>query len=416
MSDLPVSWTTVRLAEVTSPRGEKAVPHGLAMPFIGLEEVEAQTGRIIAQRSTIGLKSAVALFQKGDLLYGRLRPYLNKVVLADESGAASAEFIVFPQSKIVDQRYLQHTLMSKDFVAFTGTRSTGDRPRVSFEGIADYELPLPPIAEQQRIVAAIDNLSAKSTRARDRLDHIPRLVEKYKRAILAAAVEGVLTREWRNKRESDVRWEDTTPSDHFEWSSGKNLPVKHQAGGDVPVIGGNGVSGYHDEALIDFQTLVIGRVGAQCGNVHYSPGPAWVTDNAIYAQSISNNVDLGFAILFFRNADLNKLSGGSGQPYVNQSTLNSIPLTLPSLDEQHEIVRRAHWMMTWIDRLATETMQARQLIDRLDQAVLAKAFRGHLVPQEPDDEPARVLLERIASERSLANPKAVRRSRTRSVA
>jgi type I restriction enzyme S subunit len=351
-------------------------------------------------QTTAGLKSAVALFRQGDLLYGRLRPYLNKVVLAEGGGAASAEFIVFPPSVALDQSYLQRTLMSPEFVQFTGLRSTGDRPRVSFEGVSDYVLPLPPLPEQQRIVAKIDSLTDKSRRARDHLDHIPRLVEKYKQAVLAAAFRGDLTREWRVERQLSATWEATSLADHFEWSSGKNLPSKKQVEGAVPVIGGNGIGGYHNEALIDFPTLVIGRVGAQCGNVHFSSGPAWITDNAIYARSVSNRVDISFAVFFFRNAALNRLAGGSGQPYVNQSTLNALSLNLPTIDEQCEIVRRVEQMMNWIDRLVAEATSARRLIDRLDQVVLAKAFRGELVPQDTADEPASVLLERIRAERA----------------
>lgn len=76
-------------------------------------------------------------------------------------------------------------------------------------------------------------------------------------------------------------------------------------------------------------------------------------------------------------------------------------------DRQAEIVHRIETAFAWIDRLATEATSARKLIDRLDQAVLAKAFRGELVPQDPADEPASVLLERIRAERGAA-PKARR--------
>lgn len=87
--------------------------------------------------------------------------------------------------------------MSSDFVAYTALKSTGDRPRVSFESIGSYKFALPPVAEQHRIVAKIDSLSVKSKRCGDQLDHIPRLAEKYKQAILAAAFRGELTKDWR---------------------------------------------------------------------------------------------------------------------------------------------------------------------------------------------------------------------------
>jgi type I restriction enzyme S subunit len=78
-----------------------------------------------------------------------------------------------------------------------------------------------------------------------------------------------------------------------------------------------------------------------------------------------------------------------------------------SLHEQAEIVRRIDRAFAEIDRLTAEAAAARRLLDRLDQAVLAKAFRGELVPQDPADEPASVLLDRIRAERAAA-PKAKR--------
>ncbi len=294
----------------------------------------------------------------------------------------------------ISTRFLTHALNATNWMPFVGGST---RLKLTQGGLQRALVDLPPLPEQQRIVAKMDSLSAKSRRARDHLDHIPRLAEKYKQAILATAFRGELTREWRC--DAETTWGKRSPQDLFEWTSGKNLPAKKQRPGNVPVIGGNGVGGYHDIPLIDFPTLVIGRVGAQCGNVHRSDGPAWITDNAIYAKSIAEGVDLDFAVLFFRVANLNSLSGGTGQPYVNQTILNGLDMPLPSRDEQRAIVHRVGTAFDWIDRLANNTTSARKLIDHLDKAVLAKAFRGELVAQDPTDEPASVLLERIKVER-----------------
>ncbi len=267
---------------------------------------------------------------------------------------------------------------------------------LSSKTIGEIPLPLPPLAEQRRIVAKIESLTAKSKRAREHLDHIPRLVEKYKQAVLSAAIAGRLS----SSGSTGAVWQSVSVSKLFDWSSGKNLPTKKQNEGDVPVIGGNGITGYHDAALIDFPTVVIGRVGALCGNVHRSSGKAWITDNAIYAKTISPQVSLDFAALFFKNSKLNSLSGGSGQPYVNQSTLNGLQMPLPAMAEQKEIVGLVKCAFAWIDRLEKEAVSARKLVDALDKAILAKAFRGELVPQDPNDEPAEALLARIKAERA----------------
>jgi type I restriction enzyme S subunit len=98
------------------------------------------------------------------------------------------------------------------------------------------------------------------------------------------------------------------------------------------------------------------------------------------------------------------------QPNLNLGTIKAWRIPLPSCDEQHEVIRRIETAFGWIDRLASEATDARKLIDHLDQAVLAKAFQGELVPQNPSDEPASVLLERIRAERkpTLSGSRAIR--------
>lgn len=272
----------------------------------------------------------------------------------------------------------------------------------------ETRIPVPPMAEQRRIVAKIDSLSAKLKRGRDRLNHIPRLVEKYKTAVVETALRGRLTQGWRFETKA-AEWHQCLASDLFRWASGKNLTSKAMIHGPVPVIGGNGINGSHKHSLVDQPTVVVGRVGAQCGNVHLTSGPAWITDNAIYARTISPRIEPAFALLLLRHADLNGRSGGSGQPYVNQKILDAVEISLPSVNEQREIVRRIETAFAWIDRLAAEATSARDLIKPLEQAMLAKAFRGELVPQEPDEEPASAVSKRIKAESAATPPPGKRR-------
>jgi len=126
------------------------------------------------------------------VLYSRLRPYLNKVIRAAFEGLASAEFIVFPENDRIDGSYLKYILNSWDFVKFANSLNAGDRPRVDYDQISSYLIFLPPLDEQQQIVAEIemqfarlDDAVAALHRARVRLKH-------YRASVLKAACEGRL--------------------------------------------------------------------------------------------------------------------------------------------------------------------------------------------------------------------------------
>ncbi|MGA7385887.1 MAG: restriction endonuclease subunit S, partial [Methylocella sp.] len=153
---------------------------------------------------------------------------------------------------------------------------------LSSKTIAEIPLPQPPIPEQRRIVAKLDSLTGRTARARDELGRIPRLIQKYRESVIASGLSGAWTGDG-----AKVGWTDCKAKELFTWSSGKFLPKSKQANGRIPVYGGNGINGTHDRALVDLPTIVVGRVGAQCGNVYLTGGPAWITDNAIFAQTIS---------------------------------------------------------------------------------------------------------------------------------
>jgi type I restriction enzyme S subunit len=98
-------------------------------------------------------------------------------------------------------------------------------------------------------------------------------------------------------------------------------------------------------------------------------------------------------------AEVGRQQTGSAQPQLPVGILKKFPVRFPGVAQQEALIRRIKAAVVWIDGLASEASSARKLINHLDQAILAKAFRGELVPQDPNDEPASVLLERIGAER-----------------
>ena len=123
---LPVGWAKAALGDITHPRGVKVKPSDMAdAPFIGLEYIEAHTMRLLAVGLTADVKSSGSYFSQGDVLYGRLRPYLNKVYMPDFSGLASGEFIVFPSQPNLNNAYLKYFLNQWEFVSFVTRSNSG---------------------------------------------------------------------------------------------------------------------------------------------------------------------------------------------------------------------------------------------------------------------------------------------------
>ena len=179
--------TTLRpLGEVVKPTRPRVRPSDKPnLPFIGMEHIEAHTMRLLGTVPASTMKSSAVHFQPGDVMYGRLRPYLNKVYRPDFEGLCSAEFIVFPKSEDIDSRYLQYFLNSSAFVSYASHLNAGDRPRVDFEQLAPYPFPAFPLDQQKRIVAEIEKQFS-------RLDEAAANLKRYKAAVLKAAVEGRL--------------------------------------------------------------------------------------------------------------------------------------------------------------------------------------------------------------------------------
>ena len=434
MSKLPTGWAEATLDDVTSPRGHKADPQSLGdMPFLGMDHIEAHTSKLLGSQPVRELKSAVAVFKKGDLLYGRLRSYLNKVHLAEFDGAASAEFIVFPPSEAIEQRFLQSLLRSPDYRVLADQRSTGDRPRVKFDNVSDFEFSLPPLAEQRRIVRKLDTLSACTTTARTHLTAIANLVEKYKAEVLTLGIQGQLTSDWRAKNDASLGHPERLEKHVLGVRYGSS--AKSSKTGEIPVLRMGNIQSME----LDWTDLVYTDRPDEIEKYQLEPGdvlfnrtnsPALVGKTAIY-RGEQPAIYAGYLIRVkcgetllpeYLNYALNSSVGRAycwrvksdsvSQSNINAQKLKAFEFLVPTIEEQQQIIDQIHSAFSKIDRLAAEAEKAQKLSDRLDERILAKAFAGQLVSQDPSDEPASVLLERIRETRANA-PKKTRPRRTK---
>lgn len=330
------------------------------------------------------------------------------------------------------RRFITHALNALDWMPYV---SGTTRLKLTQQGMQRVSIQLPPLPEQRRIVAKLDSLCARSKAARDELARIPLLIEHYKQAILERAFSGELTADWRKQQkrvEPDVVELGSVAADFSYGSSAKSSPE-----GEVPVLR----MGNIQDGRLDWSDLVftsdkqeIKKYTLCKGDVLFNRtnSPALVGKTALYSEERAA-IYAGYLIRVRCNDQLNPryltycLNSPQGRDYcwqvktdgVSQSNINAKKLAafsfrLPETDEQAEIVRRIEAAMDWLNVVASERDKAAQLLDHLDQGLLAKAFRGELVPQEPDDEPAEMLLERIRAARA-AQPKTRRGRRVRTV-
>jgi type I restriction enzyme S subunit len=126
---LPAGWLEVTLDQIVEPSRERVLPGRVpSMPYVGLEHIEPHTMNLLGRGNTRDTRSSSMRFSTGDVLYGKMRPYLNKVWVAEFDGLCSAEFLVFPQRSGVSARFLALRLNANDFVAFANGQVSGERP------------------------------------------------------------------------------------------------------------------------------------------------------------------------------------------------------------------------------------------------------------------------------------------------
>jgi type I restriction enzyme S subunit len=438
--DLPMGWVWTNFVEIAenTPNALKAGPFGSALkksfyvpsgykiygqeqvikedPFYGdyyIDEEKYNSLRSCSVKpkdiliSLVGTIGKVLILPEG-ISEGIINPRLVKLSL--HKSLTLAEFI---------KAYLESPSV-RDY--FSKLSHGGTMDILNLTTLKALPILLPPLNEQRRIVDKLERIGDRHRTARNELNHIPKLIARYKQAVLAAACSGKLTEDFRLLHSLSISTISLSEACNSITDGDHQAPPKSETG--IPFIT---ISAINDGALSlnkatrfvpksyfdslskirkpeigDILFTVTGSIGIP---VIVDTDEPFVFQRHIAILKANENLILSKYLLYTLGSEqiqkqaLN-VATGTAQLTIPLGGLRNFQIQLPSLEEQKEIVRRVEKMFEKIDRMEQEYQKAAKLCDRLEQATLAKAFRGELVPQDPDDEPASVLLEQVKSQRS----------------
>ena len=420
--EIPDSWEWARLGSVVYNRGQTSPSTEFC--YIDIGSIDNKNQKLNPTDTTIAPDKAPSRARKlvdmGDILYSTVRPYLHNMCIIDREfphiPIASTGFAVLTCHANLLNKYLFYYLMSPDFDAYAN--NTDNAKGVAYPAINDDRLykaliPIPPVAEQHRIVSAIDsvNMPLREYGSKEETLRIlnTSFPENLKKSILQEAVQDKLVPQdpsdepaeallerirvekqrlikegkvKKDKRESVIFRRDNS---HYEKLDGvercidDELPFEipenwHwckigtiftlQAGKNIqaaeihenpfadcyPCYGGNGIRGYVTSPNRTGDYPIIGRQGALCGNVNRATGEFYATEHAVCVETYSQ-ISVAWACLFLTALNLNQYATATAQPGLAVANINEVYIPLPPLAEQHRIVQRIEELLPLVKGL-----------------------------------------------------------------
>ncbi|MFZ4862972.1 restriction endonuclease subunit S [Sphingobacterium sp. Mn56C] len=311
--------------------------------------------------------------------------------------------------------YLQYFYQIGKITEYQG--GSNNLRNLKYKEFETIKIPLPPLAEQERIVAKLDALFAQHEKMKAALARIPQLLKNFRQQVLTQAVTGKLTEQWREGKNLD-EWREVELKDvckSFKYGSSS----KSDDQGKVAVLRmGNLQNGKLDLSDLKYSNddKEIDKYRLEYGNVLFNRtnSPELVGKTSIYKSEIPA-IYAGYLIKiendilklnsdylnYFMNSQQVKIwcievkTDGVSQSNINAQKLASLVIPLPSLQEQQEIVARVESLFAKADVIEALYDLLKKKIEALPQAILHKAFKGELVPQLPTDGNAKDLLAEI---------------------
>ncbi|EPL3846419.1 TPA: restriction endonuclease subunit S [Klebsiella aerogenes] len=452
---LPEGWINTTIGDISVKCSQRVPDENEQFIYVDIGSINRELKVIENPQYLIG-KDAPSRARKEikahDIIVSLTRPNLNAVALVsekyDEQIASTGFEVIRPT--LVESRYIFALVRSRHFIdSISGLVQGALYPAAKSSDVQSYKFPLPPLAEQKIITEKLDTLLAQVVSTKARLECAFNKIEMFKRAVMDFAVKGDLTKEWRNKNEINeweiTQWEnilldkkDSFRRGPFGGALKKDIFV--ESGYKVyeqycPINDDCSFSRYyiteekfHEMSKFEVHSgdFLISGAGS-IGKITLVPEGCekGIINQALLRVRINNEIyDKKFFLTLFRSPMFQKViiensTGSAMQNLKSVKELKQIPVPLPCLSEQHEIVRRVEQLFAYADTIEKQVNNALTRINNLTQSILAKAFRGELTAQWRAENPslisgensAAALLEKIKAERAASGGKKTSRKK-----
>lgn len=422
------SWRRVELGEICRILNGFAFKSSLfnnekGFPVIRIRDLSK--GR--AETLYNGVFPPEYIVDNGDLLIGMDGNFTCWEWSGGKAGLNQRVCKIMPNEAFLNRKFLLYGLNGylKAIQDCTSSVTVG---HLSSLDILRIPFPLPPLNEQRRIVAKLELLLSRVDACQQRLARIPVILKRFRQAVLAAACSGRFTADWREKqgigegddlpegwRKSDIEM----VSNSLKYGTSQKCTYENKG---TPVLRipniQDGTVNHSDLKFAELPIKEMQQLSLLPGDIlviRSNGSVSLVGKSALVREAERDFAYAGYLIRIRPNRNiiqpeyLNLVLGSygvrlqieiparstSGVNNINSDELRALSFSLPPLPEQQEIVRRVEALFTLADQLEARYATAQVQVDKLTQSILAKAFRGELVPQDPSDEPAEKLLERI---------------------
>lgn len=426
---MPVGWVRVALGEVcettsggTPTRGRYDYYNGSILWVKSGElnyNIITQTEEKISEK---GLQNSSAkLLPQGTLLIALYGATVGRLAILGVEAATNQAVCAILVPPSINHKYLYHFLFSSKETLLQ-QRTGGAQPNISQAIVNNLPIPLPPLAEQNRIVARLEMLLKELNETEAALQQAKSQAEEYRQAVLRDAFEGRLTNEVMQESEFPKEWKQVTVSEvSTKIQYGFTARAKNENTGikilritdiqngevnwdEVPYTDIEAI--LKEEYLLREDDILFARSGNTVGKTFLVEGIIPAAVFASYLIRIVTDprlISAKYLFYYFQTEEYwSKIRGGQtgvSQPNFNGKKLSDIELLLPPIEEQHLIVKRIEDIFLKTSQIHSEIKASLEKTQSLRQTLFKDAFAGKLVSQYSSDEPATQLLERIKLEK-----------------